>query len=114
MQKLSRRFVLTGSVTASVVAGLSKAWAGSTNTEHIISIRKFKFKPRDIQVRIGDTIKWENHDLAPHTATGEADTWDTGPLKKGQSKTLKVTAQMAGKYYCAFHPQMKGQITVET
>ena len=114
MQKISRRFVLTGSVTASVVAGLSKAWAGSTTTEHIVSIHKFKFKPHHIHVRVSDTIKWENHDLAPHTATGQADTWDTTSLKKGQSKTLKVTAHMAGEYYCTFHPQMKGRITVET
>ena len=116
MQHMNRRYVLAGSVAAFAVTGFVPIRAAATTqspTAHTVTIKKFKFDPAHITVRTGDTITWINQDLAPHTATADAKDWDTKKLQKGASKTLEVTAEMSTSYYCKFHPNMKGQITIE-
>jgi plastocyanin len=115
MYQINRRNVLFGSVatcaaTGAGVAGV-KATAGTPST-HKVMIKNFRFDPPEITVHIGDTIIWINKDIAPHTATADAGGWDTGTLEKGQSENIKVVAETAGAYFCIFHPQMKGRITI--
>lgn len=112
MQQINRRYVLTGSVAAIAVTGLGPARA-QTAIDHVVTIKKFKFVPAEITVRIGDTITWVNKDLAPHTATSDAKDWSTDALKKGQSETVELTAQTTTGYFCKFHPNMKGRIIIE-
>jgi len=114
MQKISRRTVLIGSVAAYAVTGLSLASATTqTPTKHTVVIKKFKFTPDRITVRIGDTVEWINQDIVPHTATADAGDWDTEKLKKGESNSVEVAANMTGSYFCVFHPKMKGEITIK-
>jgi len=102
-------------VAAYAVTGLSLANATAlTPLKHTVIIKKFRFIPERITVRVGDTVEWTNLDLAPHTATADAGDWDTGTLKKGQSNSVTVTEGMIGGYLCVFHPHMKGQIKIET
>jgi len=77
---------------------------------HDIAIRRFKFVPARLEVRPGDVIRWTNFDLAPHTATADDGGFDTGTMKKGQSRDLMVTDGLSSTYHCAFHPHMKARI----
>ena len=114
MQKISKRAVLAGSVAAIAATGFGLANATTlTPTKHTVVIKKFRFMPDRITVRVGDTVEWINQDLAPHTATADAGDWTTEMLKKGQSNTVTVTADMTGSYFCEFHPKMKGEVKVE-
>jgi plastocyanin len=114
MQKINRRTVLTGSVAAYAATGLGLANATSlTPTKHKIVIKKFRFQPDRITVRVGDTIAWINQDIVPHTATADAGDWDTEKLNKGESNSVVVTEEMTGRYFCVFHPKMKGEIKIE-
>jgi len=114
MQSVDRRTVLIGSVTACAVTGLGLANATTlTPTKHTVVIKKFKFIPDQIIARVGDTIEWVNQDIAPHTATADAGDWDTEKLKKGESSSVEVTANMTTSYFCKFHPKMKGGITIK-
>ena len=72
----------------------------------------FAFVPETLSLHPGDRVVWTNRDLSPHTATAENGGWDTGELEQGQSAELVVTEDMVGPYFCAFHPSMKGQLTL--
>jgi plastocyanin len=83
-----------------------------------VQITDFVYAPAAITVPAGTTITFTNDDSAPHTATsGTSPTpdgiFDTGTLKKGQSKTVKVTKPGTFAYYCAIHPFMKATLTVK-
>jgi len=106
-----------GAVAAMAVTALgatvcpARATAEKPQT-HTVEIKNFKFAPRKLQVRPGDTILWINRDIVPHTATAGDQGWDTGSLKRGQSKSLEVRWEMTFAYICRFHPSMKAEITV--
>lgn len=108
---LSRRDVIVGAA-ALAVAPKSRVLASPAPTLHEIAIRAFKFDPPHIRVRVGDAIRWTNHDLAPHTATADEFGWDTGELLENQSGEISVIEGMEATYFCAFHPHMKGTIEI--
>jgi nitrite reductase (NO-forming) len=79
------------------------------------------YNPSPVTVKSGDTIRWINEDLAPHSATlgspkdGGASVAnnDTGIIGPGQS-TDQVISLPKGvfEYYCSLHPYMKGTINI--
>lgn len=92
---------------------LPTAQAGQRQSvEHVVVITEFKFVPATLRVHPGDTIKWINRDLAPHTATAKNKSWDTSRLNRGQSQTLRVERDMVTDYYCRFHPGMVAKIDI--
>ena len=78
----------------------------------VVRISDFKFVPEDVTVDAGTTVRWTNDDGAPHTATADDGSFDTGNLRKGQ--TGGVTLREAGTYtyFCEFHKFMRARITV--
>ena len=75
-----------------------------------VTIEKLVFSPADIKAKVGDTVEWVNKDVLAHTATVKGG-WDVMiPAKKTASLVLKKAG--AVEYYCRFHPNMKGHITV--
>ena len=82
--------------------------------DHIVEIKSFKFEPNTLIVQPGDTITWINRDIAPHTATANDKSWDTGRLKKGQQYKLVVTAEMSKDYFCRYHPHMKSRLEIRS
>lgn len=82
-----------------------------------VSIRDFLFKPPAITVPVGTTITFTNEDAAPHTATSGASptadgVFDTGILKQGQGKAVKLAKAGTFAYYCELHPFMKATVIV--
>jgi plastocyanin len=57
-------------------------------------------------------VTWDNVDTAGHTATDPERAFDTGPIDKGQSKTLTLSQPGTYHYICDFHPFMKATIVV--
>lgn len=75
-----------------------------------VTVDKLDFLPADIKAKVGDTIEWVNKDVLAHTATVRGD-WDVMiPPKKTAIFVLKAPGDM--EYYCRFHPNMKGRISV--
>jgi plastocyanin len=72
------------------------------------------FEAKDITIKVGDTVVWENAGQIAHTATATAGAdFDSGSVAPGES--YEWTAKKAGtvSYVCTFHPGMEGTITVE-
>lgn len=79
---------------------------------HIVDITEFVFSPAVLNVHEGDTIRWINKDIVPHTATAADESWDTGELAPGASGDIKVTADTPTAYFCRFHPSMKAALRI--
>lgn len=94
--------------------GGSDSTSSSPSGPQAVRIADFLYKPADLTVPAGTTVEFTNEDSTPHTATSkESGAFETGSIDTG--KTGKVTLDKPGTYayYCAFHPFMKGTITVE-
>jgi len=93
-------------------SGLLASAGTALAAEHVIEIRRFKFVPATVNVRIGDTVKWINRDIAPHTATATDKSWDTKQVQRQKSSSVTVTKGMGGAYFCRYHPHMKGMLVI--
>ena len=76
-----------------------------------VMIDKLKFSPTEVSAHVGDTIEWVSSDFVAHTASARNKDWDVAIPAKG---TGRVTLQHAGDadYFCRFHPNMTGRISV--
>lgn len=97
-----------------IQAALVLCWLGSVSAhaETIqITIDKLVFAPADVTAKVGDTVEWVNNDILAHTATATNKDWDVmiAPKKSG---TLVLRKAGAFDYFCKYHPNMKGRITV--
>lgn len=79
---------------------------------HQVSIQNFAFSPANLTISAGDTVVFTNNDSAPHTATADNGSFDTGRLSGGASAQLTFGSPGSYSYICSFHPNMKGTITV--
>ncbi|MGB3313950.1 MAG: cupredoxin family copper-binding protein [Albidovulum sp.] len=77
-----------------------------------VGIESFAFVPDRLEIHAGDTVRWTNHDIAPHTATDKAGGWDTGRIGKGES--VEIVFDAAGTYQviCRYHPKMTAEVVV--
>jgi len=77
------------------------------------------FVPSTVTIEVGDTVTWDNTDIAAHTATagsatdGPTGVWDSSLIMAGGS--YSYTADTAGTfdYFCMVHPWMEGTLIVE-
>ena len=77
-----------------------------------VQIKGFKYSPVTVTVNVGDTIRWTNQDTAPHTATADDGSFDTGNLDKGDSGTESFDKAGTFDYICTIHPSMKAKVVV--
>jgi plastocyanin len=77
---------------------------------HQVDIKGMQFKPKFIEVAPGDTVRWTNRDLVPHTATAKTGTFDSGDLPPDSSWVTVVIQDGVLDYSCRYHPEMKGSI----
>ena len=82
-----------------------------TSTE--INISGFAFVPATVTVTVGTTVTWTNLDSAAHTITSETDLFDSGNLARNVIFSYSFTDRGTFSYYCANHPYMKGEVSVE-
>lgn len=117
MRRLSSATALFALVV--VLAACSGATADSTSTttteapsEANITMENFAFSGAE-SVAVGETVTITNEDSVGHTWTAVGGAFDSGTVTAGES--FEFTFDEAGEYeyFCSFHPQMIGTITVE-
>ena len=76
-----------------------------------IKMEKLGLVPAGVSAHVGDTIELINADFVAHTATARDGAWDVLiPVKTTKSIVLK--AEGVVDYYCKFHPNMTGRVSV--
>jgi plastocyanin len=86
--------------------------SGEASKSEKVDIVEFTYQPDPVVVAVGGKVIWQNQDTAPHTATADDGSFDTGTIEKG--KTGSETFKEAGTftYFCEIHPTMHGTVEV--
>jgi plastocyanin len=77
-----------------------------------VTIDNFTFTPPELNLKVGDTVTWTNHDDIPH-AIVSAGKFRSKTLDTDDSFTFTFAAAGDYKYFCSLHPHMTGMIKVE-
>jgi plastocyanin len=77
-----------------------------------VEIADFAYDPDPVTVQVGGKVIWLNRDSAPHTATAEDGSFDTGTLEEGKLKSETFKRAGTYEYICQIHPDMHGAVEV--
>ena len=86
--------------------------SGNAPRAEKVEIVNFAYNPDPVTIQEGGKVIWINRDSAPHTATADDGSFDTGELQEGKlkSETFKEAGEFT--YFCSIHPNMHGTIRV--
>jgi plastocyanin len=94
-------------VTVSSPSGKAHASASQS-----VTMGDFFFSPASVTISVGDTVTWHNSGQAPHTATANNGSFDTGTINSGGSGSHTFNSAGTFSYICTIHPNMKGTVRV--
>ncbi len=115
---MSRRLRLMGIMGAAAlvamfallpVAGAAPRAAETQN----VTIKDFEYGTKMNSITVGDTITWKNDGPAPHTATANDGSFDSGNLDAGASFSKTFDKAGTFTYACKYHDIMQGTIEVK-
>lgn len=86
--------------------------SGEAAKSEKVDIVEFTYQPDPVVVQVDGKVIWQNQDTAPHTATADDGSFDTGTIEKGKlgSETFKEPGTFT--YFCEIHPTMHGTVEV--
>jgi plastocyanin len=86
--------------------------SGEAAKSEKVDIVEFTYQPDPVVIQTGGKVVWQNQDAAPHTATADDGSFDTGTIEKGKigSATFKEAGTFT--YFCEIHPTMHGTVEV--
>lgn len=77
-----------------------------------VEIVDFAYDPDPVTIEEGGKVIWVNEDSAPHTATAEDGSFDTGTLEEGKLGSESFKEPGSYPYICSIHPEMHGTVEV--
>jgi plastocyanin len=86
--------------------------SGEAARSEKVEIVEFTYGPDPVVVQVGGKVTWLNQDAAPHTATADDGSFDTGILAMGKLKSETFKQAGAFTYFCEVHPTMHGTVEV--
>ena len=79
-----------------------------------VTIETLKYSPDTVEIKTGEAVTWINNDLTPHTVTSQGGVeLNSGSIEPGTSWSHTFAQAGTFPYYCSFHTEMKGTITVK-
>ena len=117
LRTLSRHRLLAAAITMVAAAALVLALApgierARAQNSASVDIADFTFGPNSVTITAGGTVTWTNSDSAPHTATGDGGSFDTGTIDPGGSQSITFDTPGTYTYFCAIHPDMTATVVV--
>ncbi|MEL7460083.1 MAG: cupredoxin family copper-binding protein [Pseudomonadota bacterium] len=110
MENKARRNFLKFSLGVAALPVMARVATAAGHATLTVEIQNGRFNPATLEMQAGDKVTFINLDGAPHTATADDGSFDTGRLRRGQDATITVSAAGTHSYFCAVHPRMKGRI----
>jgi plastocyanin len=86
--------------------------SGEAAKSEKIEIVEFTYEPDPVVVQVGGKVIWQNQDTAPHTATADDGSFDTGTIEKGKLGSATFKEPGTFTYHCEIHPTMHGTVEV--
>jgi plastocyanin len=112
-----RRFLLPAVAVLAATAfaagcGGSSASSEPVATTEVQMVKSYRFDPKVIEVKAGDTVTWANEDNFTHTV--EVEGQEDHKVEQGES--LSITFETPGTYHyvCTLHSKdMDGEVIVK-
>lgn len=98
-----------GIIAAALLLFWSLAPAAATSE---VTIDNFAFTPQVLQVKVGTTVTFVNHDDIPHSIVSETGAFRSHALDTDDKYTFTFTKPGEFAYVCGLHPHMKGKVVV--
>lgn len=86
--------------------------SGEAQKSEKVQIVEFTYEPDPVVVQTGGKVIWQNEDTAPHTATADDGSFDTGIIEKGKLGSATFKEPGTFTYFCEVHPTMHGTVEV--
>jgi plastocyanin len=86
--------------------------SGEAQKSEKVQIVEFSYEPEPVVVQVGGKVTWQNEDTAPHTATADDGSFDTGTIDKGKLGSATFKEPGTFTYHCEIHPTMHGTVEV--
>lgn len=93
-------------------SGNAPAPSGDAVRSAKVEIDDFTYVPDPVTIEEGGKVIWINKDSAPHTATADDGSFDTGTLEEDKLKSETFKQPGSYPYICSIHPEMKGTVEV--
>jgi plastocyanin len=77
-----------------------------------VSIEAAGYNPDRLEIPVGTTVTWTNHDTAPHTVSSRDDLFNGPGMVPGETFTYTFDTPGTYTYFCQFHPEVEGTIVV--
>jgi plastocyanin len=99
--------------TSTPQATSSAASSSGGGGEVEIKMQNIQFAPKDVTVKVGQKVKWDNEDSVDHNVTAESGA-DFKSSDFGKGGSFEFTPDKAGtiKYVCTIHPGMTATLNV--
>ena len=101
-----------GDGTTSEASESEPAPSGQAARSEKVEIVEFTYGPDPVVVQVGGKVTWLNQDAAPHTATADDGSFNTGILAHGKLKSETFKQAGTYTYFCEIHPTMHGTVEV--
>jgi plastocyanin len=108
------RFLLPAAATAAFFAA---ACGGSGTSEPVATtevemVESYRFDPKVIEIKAGDTVTWTNEDNFTHTV--EVEGQEDHKVEQGESVAIKFDTPGTYHYVCTLHSKdMDGEVIVK-
>jgi plastocyanin len=102
----------TESTEATTEAGDDSAPSGDAVRSAEVEIEDFAYNPDPVTIEEGGKVIWKNRDSAPHTATADDGSFDTGTIEEDKLKSETFKEPGTYSYICSIHPDMHGTVEV--
>lgn len=91
------------------------AGAGASAQESVnVSIGDDYYSPRNITINAGDSVVWVNNGEELHTITSDAQAFDSGLVRPGESWQFSFAGEGTFSYYCLVHGRdQSGTVVVQ-
>ncbi len=96
----------------SVPSGNAPAPSGDAVRSAEVEIEDFAYNPDPVTIEEGGKVIWKNRDSAPHTATADDGSFDTGTIEEDKLKSESFKQPGTHAYICSIHPDMHGTVEV--
>ncbi len=97
-------------VVATLLPIPATGWAA---TRHTVTITDMQYSPVSIEIKVGDTVVWENRDDRDHTVIADDKSFNSGNIRSGASASHTFTKPGTFHYGCQYHPRERGIVIVK-
>jgi plastocyanin len=77
-----------------------------------VSMSASAYLPADVDVLVGDTVRWSNDSVRDHTVSADDGTWSSARLSINDAYAHRFDDAGSIAYYCKLHVFMRGVVNV--